>query len=143
MTDSSHPEQCQCGGPSCTKAANLGASHIAPESIDLPPAMAEEVEALAHTCREAQQDGVFFTCGMEGSAIEKVLIESPGESPPHESVWAYRMSDDTAKLLNKPYTWRFDYGEVVRLTDQDDPDKLPLVAEAVRMFHYQNDEESA
>ena len=131
MTNNGHPEQCQCSDPGCTKTTNLGASHIAPESIDLSPAMAEEVEALADICRQAQADGVFFTTGLKGSPLEKVLIDSPGEAPPHESVWAYRLSDDTAKLLNSPYTWRFSYGEVVRLTDQDDADKLPIVAEGV------------
>ena len=128
MTSNGHPEQCQC----CTKTADLGASCIAPESIGLPPAMAKEVEALAHTCRRAEQDGVFFTCGMEGSAIEKVFIDSPGESPPHESVWAYRLSDDKAKLLNSPCTARFNYGDVVRLRE-DDPDKQPVVAEVAAL----------
>ncbi len=127
MTDNSHPEKCQCGEPGWTGTTNLGASHIAPESIDLEPCLAREVEWVADVCRKAAEDGRHYNDGPPDSRFLKVFINSPGEHPPHESLWAYQLSPDTAQLLNRPFTWRYEYGEVVRLGELECHDKQPLV----------------
>ena len=130
MNNDSHSDRCQCGNPGCTETTNLGQSHIAPQAIDLLPEMAKYVKECAAVCRFADEDGHRLDsmpgpdASKEWPRFERVFIASPGESPAHESLWAYRLSDDgTGTLYNMPATTRFNYGDVVKLVN-DNPDQL-------------------
>ena len=54
MTNNSHPEQCQCSDPGCTKTTNLGASHKQTTTLERN----HQHSHRAGTCHRADDHGI-------------------------------------------------------------------------------------
>ena len=110
-----------CGGP-------LAVGPKMPEVINLPKDMTKAIEYWTPVIKKAVDEGRDLTGhgSDEVGPLLRVFINPSDDSSPHQCLWAYRISANTAKLINTPMGDAYSYGDVVRLSDFN-PDKLPLV----------------
>ena len=80
-----------------------------------------EIERANEVILEARAKGVRLT---ELGKVVKVLIDGPVYG---ESVWGYRLSESTVRLMNHPCHGLYEYGDIVTIESRDDQDMIPLV----------------
>ncbi len=81
-----------------------------------------EIEQAGKEILKAHIVGVRLT---EVGNVLKVHIDGPVHG---ETVWGYRLSESTVRLLNSPTCGLYEHGDVVTVESRDDLDQIPLVA---------------